>query len=322
MNPMFYVLALVAAVLTFEGVHEMMSERRTRGQDSARKRLRQMSKRLQAPSAIDEDTLLRIKATGVSLVERLLAYIPGRQELELRIYRAGLSTRPEVFLALSGGLAVAGAFFGLTFFYDPGMALLLACSGVLPWFQLSRLQARRLAKFEQQFPDALDLLIRALRAGHSLVSGFVMVGKELPDPIGGEFSQVADEVQLGQTLRNALANLCYRVNSPDLPFFVTAVSIQQETGSNLAEVLENLASVMRERFKLFGKVRALTAMGRASANLLATWPVVMVVSLYMVNREYIAPLWEEPLGHTLLIISIVMVAVGYVLCRKMATIRV
>jgi tight adherence protein B len=322
MNPMFYVLALVAAVLTFEGLRESLSERRTRGRDAARKRLRQMSKRLQAPSSINEDTLLRIKATGTNLLERLLAYIPGRHELELRIYRAGLSTRPEVFLALSGGLAMAGVFVGLAFFYDAGMAVLLACSGLLPWVQLSRLQARRLAKFEQQFPDALDLLIRALRAGHSLISGFVMVGKELPDPIGSEFSQVADEVQLGQTLRAALANLSYRVNSPDLPFFVTAVSIQQETGSNLAEVLENLASVMRERFKLLGKVRALTAMGRASANLLATWPVIMVVALYMVNRSYIAPLWEEPLGHTLLLISIAMVAAGYVLCRKMATIRV
>jgi tight adherence protein B len=322
MNPMFYVLAFVAAVLTFEGLHEVLSERRTRGRASARKRLRQMTKRLQAPTQIHEDTLLRVKATGTNLLERLLASIPGRHELELRIYRAGLSTRPERFLALSGGLAAAGALFGLAFFYDPGMALLLTSAGLLPWFQLSRLQARRLAKFEQQFPDALDLLIRALRAGHSLTSGFVMVGQELPDPVGSEFGQVADEVQLGQTLRNALANLSYRVNSPDLPFFVTAVSIQQETGSNLAEVLENLASVMRERFKLFGKVRALTAMGRASSNLLAAWPVVVVVALYVVNRDYIAPLWEEPLGHTLVMISVAMVAVGYVLCRKMATIRV
>jgi tight adherence protein B len=322
MNPMFYVLVLVGAVLTFEGLREVFSGRPTRGSASARKRLRQMTKRLQAPSQIHEDTLLRVKATGASLLERLLESVPGRHEMELRIYRAGLSTRPERFLALSGALAAAGVLFGLAFFHHPGKAILLASAGLLPWLHLSQLQAKRLARFEQQFPDALDLLIRALRAGHSLTSGFVMVGKELPDPIGSEFNHVADEVQLGQTMRNALVNLCYRVNSPDLPFFITAVSIQQETGSNLAEVLENLASVMRERFKLFGKVRALTAMGRASANLLAAWPAVMVGALYLVNPAYIAPLWEEPLGHVLLMISVAMVAVGYVLCRKMATIRV
>jgi tight adherence protein B len=322
MNPMFYVLAFVAAVLTLEGLREMLSGRHSGSRASTRKRLQQMRRRLQAPSPTHEDTLLRVKAKGANVLEQLLGSIPGRHELELRIYRAGLTTRPERFLALSGGLAVAGALFGLVFFYDPGKAILLTFAGLLPWFRLSQLQARRLAQFDQQFPDALDLLIRALRAGHSLTSGFVMVGRELPDPVGSEFAQVADEVQLGQTLRNALANLSYRVNSPDLPFFVTAVSIQQETGSNLAEVLENLASVMRERFKLFGKVRALTAMGRASSNLLAAWPVVMVVAMYMVNREYIAPLWEEPMGHTLVIISVAMVAVGYVLCRKMATIRV
>jgi tight adherence protein B len=322
MNPIFYVLGLIAAVLAFEGLREVLSGRTTRGSASARKRLRQMTKRLQAPSQSHEDTLLRVKATGANLFERLLESIPGRQELELRIYRAGLSTRPERFFVLSGALTAAGVLLGLAFFHHPGMAILLAFAGLLPWLHLSQLQARRLAKFEQQFPDALDLLIRALRAGHSLTSGFVMVGKELPDPIGSEFSHVADEVQLGQTMRNALANLCYRVNSPDLPFFITAVSIQQETGSNLAEVLENLASVMRERFKLFGKVRALTATGRASANILVAWPAVMVGALYFANPDYIAPLWEEPVGHVLVMISVAMVAVGYVLCRKMATIRV
>jgi tight adherence protein B len=228
----------------------------------------------------------------------------------------------ERFLALSLGMAAGGFGLGYVFLSELPKALMFSLAGLLPWIQVSRLHTRRLAQFEKQFPDALALLIRALRAGHSLTSGFVMVGKELPDPIGSEFTQVADEVQLGQTTRKALSNLAYRVDSLDLPFFVTAIAIQQETGSNLAEVLENLAGVMRERFKLLGKVRALTAMGRASANLLAAWPIVTVASLYSVSPDYIEPLWADPAGHTLVMISVAMVCVGYVLCRKMATIRV
>jgi tight adherence protein B len=201
-------------------------------------------------------------------------------------------------------------------------AIVCSLLGLVPWIQLARLKAKRRDRFEQQFPDALDLLIRALRAGHSLSTGLQMVGKELPDPIGTEFGQVAHEIQLGQQVRSALNNLTYRVDSQDLPFFVTAISIQQETGSNLAEVLENLSRVIRERFKLYGKVKALTAMGRASANLLAGWPLVMVGALYAVNPGYVAPLWEEESGQLLALISFVMVIVGYVICRRMATIKV
>jgi tight adherence protein B len=149
-----------------------------------------------------------------------------------------------------------------------------------------------------------------------------MVGEELPDPIGAEFAQVAEEIQLGNDVQSALANLSFRIDSVDLPFFIVAVSIQQETGSNLAEVLHNLAQVIRERFKIHGKVRSLTAMGRGSANILALWPFVMVGALYMVNRSYISPLWETEGGHTMALIAAIMIAVGYFVCRKMATIRV
>ena len=184
-----------------------------------------------------------------------------------------------------------------------------------------RASARRRG-FEEQFPDALDLLIRALRAGHSLSTGLHLVGEELPDPVGGEFAQVAHEIRLGQPVKRALDNLVLRVPSPDLAFFTTAVAVQQETGSNLAEVLDKLAGVIRDRFQLLGKVRALTSLGRASANLLAVWPVVMVTVLWLVNPDYLAPLWESRAGHTLLILAVVLVLVGYVVCRRMAMIRV
>ena len=149
-----------------------------------------------------------------------------------------------------------------------------------------------------------------------------VIGSELPDPVGVEFAQLADEVQLGLPVNAALMNLVGRIDSEDLPFFATAIAIQQETGSNLAEVLHNLSYVIRERFKVYGKVRALTAMGRASANLLAGWPLVMVGAMYMTNPGYIAPLWETPQGHMMMVVSAVMVLIGWYGCRKMAEITV
>ncbi len=161
-----------------------------------------------------------------------------------------------------------------------------------------------------------------MRAGHSLTAGLQMVGQEIADPVGTEFSHVAEEVKLGQDVRQALAGVAYRIDTPDLPFFITAITIQRETGGNLAEVLEKLGHVIRERFKLYGKVRALTAIGRASANLLAVWPVVMVAGLYAVNPGYVAPLWEDEQGHLMVFAAVVLVIVGFLIARRMAVIKV
>jgi len=322
MSPILYVLIFLSVLLAVEGLQEIVSSRRGRQVAAARKRLRQMAAVLQAPETRDEEGILRTKRVEASLLDRLVQALPFGEKLELALYRAGLSVRPERFVLLSIGLFLGGWFVGIVLFEDLAFAAVCAMAGLVPWIQLSRLKGKRRDRFEAQFPDALDLLIRALRAGHSLSTGLQMVGKELPDPIGTEFGQVAHEIQLGQQVRHALANLTYRVESEDLPFFVTAISIQQETGSNLAEVLQNLSRVIRERFKLYGKVKALTAMGRASANLLACWPLVMVGALYAVNRDYVAPLWEEEGGQFLALISFVMVVIGYVICRRMAMIKV
>jgi tight adherence protein B len=321
MNPIFYIFAIIAAALALEGLNAIVKGRSRQTRAKVRQRLRTLSDRVRAPETSNDESILR-QAEKTSVADRLAALIPARKQLELSLYRAGLTISPERHLATCGALAALGFFIGVTFLGDLGKASLCASIGLVPVINVRRLKTRRRDEFEKQFPDALDLLIRALRAGHSLSSGLTMVGEELPDPIGSEFGHTADQIRLGKTVQEALANLSYRVESDDLPFFVTAVSIQQETGSNLAEVLENLSSVVRERFKIFGKVRAITAMGRGSANLLAAWPVIAVTGLYMSNPDYIAPLWEEPEGHTLAMISVVMVAVGYVLCRKFATIRV
>jgi tight adherence protein B len=321
MNPIFYVFAIIALALALEGMSAVYKGHGRRTRAKVQQRLRKMSDRMSAPDATPDESILLVKDDR-SIRERIAEKVPGRKQIELGLYRAGLTISPERHLMLCASLAVLGFFLGLTFFTHFGKAVLLASIGFLPVINVNRLKTKRRTAFEKQFPDALDLLIRALRAGHSLSSGLAMVGEELPDPIGTEFGHTADQIRLGKSMQAALGDLAYRVESEDLPFFVTAVAIQQETGSNLAEVLENLASVMRERFKIFAKVRALTAMGRGSANLLAAFPVVAVVGLYMANSDYIAPLWEEPAGVRLAMIAVAMVVIGYVLCRKFATIRV
>jgi len=321
MSPILYALVFLSVLLLVEGLQELLGDRRSRQVAIARKRLREMAASLTAPETRSEESLLVLQKEA-SWLDRMMQSLPFGEKLELTLYRAGLSVRPERFLLLSAVLAAGGWFVGLVLFETLTAAFLCALVGFLPWAQLSRLHRKRRDAFEAQFPDALDLLIRALRAGHSLSTALQMVGKELPDPVGTEFGQVAHEIQLGQQVRHSLANLSYRVESPDLPFFTTAIAIQQETGSNLAEVLENLSRVIRERFKLYGKVKALTAMGRASANLLAGWPLVMVGALYGVNEDYIKPLWETDQGQFLALISFVMVVIGYVICRRMATIKV
>ena len=157
---------------------------------------------------------------------------------------------------------------------------------------------------------------------NSLTFALQMVGDELADPIGTEFGQVAQEIKLGKSVEKALDQLAYRVDVGDVPFFVTAISIQHTTGGNLAEILDKLSSLIRERFKLYGKIRALTAIGIASANLLAVWPVVMVGGLYLVAPDYLRPLWEHEMGSMLMGAAGVLVVIGYILCRRLAVIKV
>lgn len=320
MTPMLYVLIFLATVLAVEGLSSLAQARRGSSQARARARLQRLAAGLQAPDAVEESILRKRDARTLS--EKLFASLPRSRTLELRLYRAGVAMNTRSFVILSAALAVGGWIVGWVFFGEPGKAMLMLGAGALPHLQISRMARKRMQKFEAQFPDALELLTRAMRAGHSLTAGLQMVGNEIADPVGTEFNHVAEEVKLGQDVRQSLAGMAYRIDTPDLPFFITAITIQRETGGNLAEVLEKLGHIIRERFKLYGKVRALTAIGRASANLLAVWPAVMVGGLYFVNPGYIAPLWETEQGHLMIFAALALVGVGYVIARRMAIIKV
>ena len=318
MTMFLYVAVFVATVLALEAIYLLFIAGRS-DQATVKRRLGSLASRFQA-NAGESSILRRDEAAGA--LEDLVDAIPGGSNLGLHLYRAGLTISPPRFVLLSAAMGLGGWLLGSVFLADPLRSAPFLAAAALPTIQMMRLERKRMGAFEAQFPGALELLTRALRAGNSLTFGLQMVGEELADPVGTEFQQVAEEIKLGKSVRAALDNLQYRINVADLPFFVTAVSIQTTTGGNLAEILDNLGYVIRERFKLYGKVRALTAMGRASANLLAVWPLVMVGTMYMVNPKYIEPLWTSESGPYMALTAFILVVIGYFVCLRMAKIKV
>jgi tight adherence protein B len=191
-----------------------------------------------------------------------------------------------------------------------------------PWVYLRVKRTRRLRAFEEAFPEALDLVSRALKAGHAFATGLKMVADEMPEPVGPEFRKVFEEQNFGLPLKDALSNLTVRVPLLDVRFFSTAVLIQRETGGNLSEILENLAHVVRERFKILRQVRVYTAHGRLTGYVLLALPVFLVIALSFINPEHMQLLFQERLGHMLLGAAAVMQIVGYFWIKQVVKIEV
>jgi tight adherence protein B len=191
-----------------------------------------------------------------------------------------------------------------------------------PWLVLRILRGRRQKQFAAQFPDGLDMIVRSLRAGHPVPIAITMVAREMPDPIGSEFGIVADEITYGSDLETALRNLYFRIGQDDLPLFVTAVAIQGSTGGNLSEILENLSKVIRERFKMRRKIRALAAEGRASALILSSLPIAMFLIIQVVAPDFYASVWHEDLTKTALMMAGAWMGVGNFIMYRMVNFRI
>lgn len=176
--------------------------------------------------------------------------------------------------------------------------------------------------FQAQLPEALDLIARSLRAGHAFTGGLKMVGDEMNDPIGGEFLKTLSEINLGVGVQEALINLAGRVDCPDLKFFITSVIIQRETGGNLAEILENLAHLIRERFKFYGKVQTLAAPGKLSAIILVILPFALAFVISQINPKYMQALINDPAGKYLIGAALLLMAVGTLFIKKLIAIKV
>jgi tight adherence protein B len=278
---------------------------------------------------------------------RLLKDEPNRENLlvELRRERGltragGYSTRFEWFsrLLLQSGLRMGmgklltimaiGALlaYGVAFFVRRDLleALLMGvfCGTAVPYLVLRFLRGRRQKAFGAQFPDALDMIVRSLRAGHPVPIAINMVAREMPDPVGTEFGIVTDEITYGADLESALRNLYFRVGQDDLPLFVTAVAIQGSTGGNLGEILQNLSAVIRDRFKMRRKIRALAAEGRASALILSSLPIAIFVVIQVVSPDFYAGIWNETLTKQALMVAGSWMGLGNFIMYRLVNFRI
>ena len=203
-------------------------------------------------------------------------------------------------------------------------ALLIAlfCGIALPYLVLRILRGRRQKVFGAQFPDGLDMIVRSLRAGHPVPIAITMVAREMRDPIGSEFGIVADEITYGADLETALRNLYFRIGQDDLPLFVTAVAIQGSTGGNLGEILENLSGVIRQRFKMRRKIRALAAEGRASALILSSLPIAIFLMIQIVAPDFYAGVWNEDITKTALMVAGTWMGIGNFIMYRLVNFRI
>lgn len=240
------------------------------------------------------------------------------------IVQSGLSiglTRIAFVAAIAAAIAFGAT---LTAGGTAVQALLATLGGglVLPYLALRILRSRRQKRFGAQFPDAIDIIVRSLRAGHPVPIAVNMVAREMPDPIGSEFGVVSDEITYGADLETAMRNLYARIGQEDLPLFVTAVAIQASTGGNLGEILDNLSAVIRQRFKMRRKVKALAAEGRASALILSSLPVMLFGVIQLVSPDFYGSVWHYDVTKLSLGIAVGWMMVGNLIMYKMVNFKI
>jgi len=316
------VLVFIAVVLLLESLYLMWSS--YRGTDAKRLRQRLQSIAGEHDNAAQAQLLKQRTLSEVPILQRMLQGLPKAQGLQNIIYQAGLGW-PVSRLFLSSVALGTGGFMLVYMIARQPMLFGLVTFGTLaamPPFYVYRKRSQRLLKLEQQLPEAIDLMVRALRSGHAFSSGLQMVGEELPDPIAGEFRIVHDEVNFGVSLQQALMNLSERIPITDLRYFVVAVLIQRESGGNLTEVLGNLSRLIRERLKLLAKVRVLSSEGRLSAWVLVVMPFALAGVMNLVNPGFMSPLWKDPIGIAIIQYMLTLMAFGVLILRKIIKIRV
>ena len=297
-------------------------------QRNARARLikERLASQRSAPEQNTEEVLALVRdeqLSDIPALDALLRRSPRVSALQKTLAQAGLTMRAGNFLgvcAVSGIAATIGAYFLGKRVEAAWVAMLIGF--VLPYSYVSFRRNKRFEKFEELFPEAIDTLARAVRAGHAFTTALEMITAEVAEPVAGEFRQLFEEQKFGMPVRDALLNLTDRMPLVDVKFFVTAVMLQRETGGNLAEILDNLSYVIRERFKIQRQVRVYTAQGRLTMALLMGMPPVIVVTMLMLNPSFIHPLFFDPIGHTLLVAGITLQTVGYFVIRKIIRIQV
>jgi tight adherence protein B len=318
----FLVLAFVAVVLLVEGLYLWWNAYKSPDAKRLEQRLRAMS--AAASISIEASILKQRLLSEAPFLQRILLTLPRVHQVDKILEQSGTSWSMTKFLSATAGFFVA-AFAALLLLPQLPLTIALLIALVvstLPFLYIVNKRNGRTRKMEQQLPDALDLMSRALKAGHALSSALQMVGDEARDPIRAEFRIVHDEINYGVAVETALTNLANRVPSTDMRFFVIAVLIQRETGGNLTEVLGNLSALIRERLKLLGKVQVLSAEGRMSGWVMGLMPFVVALAINIINPTFMSILWTDPMGMKIIYGMLFLMAMGGLWMRKIIRIRV
>ena len=297
------------------------NRRRLTAAEAARERLKQAQEapvqRRASVSILKNEKTDTFSALGALLRARWIG-----DQLEKLLVHAGSDVTPPVFVLVSIACFLVALALSLAT-GRPVMAVVLPpLAGLVPLVYFRRRAQQRLVAFQAQLPDAIDMLVSAMKAGYSFQAAMNFIGQEVPEPLGPEFGRFYDEQRLGVDVRSALIGLQERVDSMDLKMFTTAVLVQRDSGGTLSEVLANISDIMRERFALEGEIESLTAESRVSARILAGLPVVVLLGISVMNPSFMRPMWTQAVGQLMLVLAAISVMIGYFIMMKIADIDV
>lgn len=324
MNPTLLVLG--ASALAFLAVVFLYFGWRSSTLTETQKRTRDQLQRLSMigrEDTIDADIVRDKRLSSIGFLDQVLGSFPLAKRIELLLYKAGMQMRVGTFFLIS---LVCGAGAMLLFNLLLGRPLIALLVGVvcafIPYMVVRNKRNKRMRQMDEQLPDSMDLMTSALRAGLSLPAALQLVAQEGPSPLAEEFGYTFDEQNLGMDIKDAMVNMARRIDSLDIKFFVTAVVVQRETGGNLAEIMDNIAHIIRERFRILGDVRSLTAHGRFSGVILSVLPIAMGFLIALIAPDYMLGFIRDPVGQVLLLAALFLQLVGFIWIRRVVNIRV
>ncbi len=315
------VITFIAVFLVFFAVYLGVSSVRTSPKYELKRRLQRLAKDSDA-HGMPEDLRAEI-IREIPPLDKLLSSLPFTRDLDKKLDHAGLEITSSRFLIIAASATVFS--FVLVLLLSKSILGALACGifvSLLPFAFLHYKIRQRLEKFTELFPDALTMISRSLRAGHSFTSGIQLVGEEIQDPVGELFKTAYDQQLLGLRITETLSNLNERIDSLDLRFFTTAIAINNDVGGNLSDILDNLASTIRERLKIRRQVRVYTAQGRMTGYVLGALPIFTFIMFNILNPKYESILYRETKGQYVLALAVFLQVVGFFVIRKIIRIRI
>jgi tight adherence protein B len=322
MSALIALLVFLVVALAAFAIGSLIDQRSARAR-LIRERLATVQK---APERDPEEELALLRDEQLSKIpalDTLLRRSARVSAIQDALLQAGMKFRAGNFLLICILCGVFAALATVLYTGNPAIAWAsLIIGAFLPYSFVSYRRQKRFEKIEELFPEAIDTLARAVRAGHAFTTALEMIANEISEPLASEFRKLFEEQKFGMPVRDALMNLTVRVPLVDIKFFVTAVMLQRETGGNLAEILDNLSYVIRERFKIQRQVKVHTAQGRLTMLLLMAMPPAVVTILYIFSPDFVHPLFYDPIGHALLVASIALQTIGYFVIRKIIKIQV